>query len=74
MIIYVRLIKTKGEITLKECSKLLIEIVSLFEEYDFEYAITESGRVQIDLGGEFFDVDKTNVDELKELLEDLQTW
>ena len=59
---------------MRECSKLLIEIVSLFEEYDFEYAITENGRAQIDLGGEFFDVDKTNVDELKELLEDLQTW
>ena len=59
---------------MRECSKLLIEIVSLFEEYDFEYAITENGRVQIDFGGEFFDVDKTNVHELKELLEDLQTW
>lgn len=59
---------------MRECSKLLIEIVSLFEEYDFEYAITESGRVQIDLGGEFFDVDKTNIEELKELLEDLQSW
>lgn len=59
---------------MKECSKLLIEIVSLFEEYDFEYAITESGRVQIDLGGEFFDVDKTDIVGLKELLEDIQSW
>lgn len=63
---------------MRECSKLLLEIVSLFEEYDFEYdfeyAITENGRVQIDFGGEFFDVDKTDVEELKELLEDLQTW
>ena len=59
---------------MKECSKLLIEIVSLFEEYDFEYAITESGRVQIDLGGEFFDVDKTDINGLKELLEDIQSW
>lgn len=68
------MIKTKGEITLRECSKLLIEIVSLFEEYEFEYAITENGHVQIDLGGEFFDVDKTDVDGLKELLEDIQSW
>lgn len=59
---------------MRECSRLLIEIVSLFEEYDFEYAITENGRVQIDLGGEFFDIDKTDVEGLKELLEDLQTW
>lgn len=59
---------------MRECSKLLIEIVSLFEEYEFEYAITENGRVQIDLGGEFFNVDKTNADELKELLEDIQSW
>ena len=59
---------------MRECSKLLIEIVSLFEEYEFEYAITENGHVQIDLGGEFFNVDKTDVGGLKELLEDIQSW
>lgn len=32
---------------MKECSKLLIEIISLFEEYEFEYAITENGDDRI---------------------------
>ena len=59
---------------MKECSNLLIEIISSFEEYEFEYAITENSRVQIDLGGEFFDVDKIDVDGLKELLENIQCW
>lgn len=59
---------------MRECSKILIELVTLFEEYEFEYAITESGRVQIDLGGELYDVDKTDVEELKELLEDVKSW
>ena len=59
---------------MKECSNLLIEIISSFEEYEFEYAITKNSRVQIDLGGEFFDVDKTDVDGLKELLENIQCW
>lgn len=59
---------------MRECSKILIEIVSLFEEYEWEYEITLNGRIQIELGNEFYDVDKTNVDELKELLEEVKSW
>lgn len=59
---------------MRECSKILIELVTLFEEYEFEYEITLNGRVQIDLGGELYDVDKTDVEELKELLEDVKSW
>lgn len=59
---------------MRECSKILIEIVSLFEEYEWEYSITLEGRIQIELGNEFYDVDKTDIDELKELLEEVKSW
>lgn len=59
---------------MKECSKMLIEIVTLFEEYGWEYVITLNGHIQIELGNEFYDVDKTNLNELKELLEEVKSW
>lgn len=59
---------------MRECSKILIEIITLFEEYDWEYVITLNGHIQIELGNEFYDVDKTNIDELKELLEEVKSW
>lgn len=59
---------------MKECSKILIEIVTLFEEYEWEYVITLNGHIQIELGNEFYDVDKTNLNELKELLEEVKSW
>lgn len=59
---------------MKECSKVLIEIITLFEEYEWEYVITLNGHIQIELGNEFYDVDKTNLNELKELLEEVKSW
>lgn len=59
---------------MRECSKILIEVVSLLEEYDWEYAITIDGRIQIELGNEFYDIDKTDINELKELLEEVKSW
>lgn len=59
---------------MKECSKALIEIVTLFEEYEWEYVITLNGHIQIELGNEFYDVDKTNLNELEELLEEVKSW
>lgn len=59
---------------MRECSKILIEIITLFEEYDWEYIITLDGHIQIELGNEFYDVDKTNLEEMKELLEEVKSW
>lgn len=59
---------------MKECSKILIEIVTLFEEYEWEYVITLAGHIQIELGNEFYDVNKTDLNELKELLEEVKSW
>lgn len=59
---------------MRECSKILIELVTLFEEYDWEYNITLGGQVQIELGNEFYSVDKTDVEGLKELLEEVKSW
>ena len=54
--------------------ELFIEIITLFEEYEWEYEITLNGHIQIELGNEFYDVDKNNVDELQELLEEVKSW
>lgn len=59
---------------MRECSKIFLEIITLFEEYEWEYTVTESGRIQIELGNEFYDVDKTNIEELKELLDEVKSW
>lgn len=59
---------------MRECSKILIEIITLFEEYNWEYIITLDGHIQIELGNEFYDVDKTNIEEMKELLEEAKSW
>lgn len=59
---------------MKKSSQMLIEIITLFEEYEWEYVITLNGHIQIELGNEFYDVDKTNLNELKELLEEVKSW
>lgn len=59
---------------MRKCSELVIQIITLFEEYDWEYAITLNGHIQIELGNEFYDVDKTNIEELQELLEEVKSW
>lgn len=59
---------------MRKCSELVIQIITLFEEYDWEYAITLNGRIQIELGNEFYDVDKANIEELQELLEEVKSW
>lgn len=59
---------------MKKSSQILIEIITLFEEYEWEYKITLNGRIQIELGNEFYDVDKNDVGELTELLEEVKSW
>ena len=59
---------------MKKSSKILLEIITLFEEYEWEYIITLDGHIQIELGNEFYDVDKTNINELEELLEEVKSW
>lgn len=53
---------------------MFLELIALFEEYGWEYVVTLDGRIQIELGNEFYDVDKRNSDEMKELLEEVKSW
>lgn len=53
---------------------MFLELIALFEEYQWEYIITLEGHIQIELGNEYYDVNKHNKEELQELLDEAKSW
>lgn len=59
---------------MRECSKILIEIITFFEERQWQYCITHEDRIEVYLGNSFISVAKYDTEGLKELLEEITTW
>ena len=66
--------KCQEVINLKESSRILIEIITFFEERDWQYSITHEDTLEFYLGNRFIEVSKRNTEKLREILDEIKNW
>lgn len=59
---------------MKENTKILLELITYFEEHEWEYSITWDFYLETYLGNQLYRVPKDDVEALKNLQNTIQNW
>lgn len=58
---------------MRECQKVFIQIIEMLEEKDWGYQVTYT-HIQVEIGNEFYNVPKDDLNELFELKDEIMCW
>ena len=58
---------------MRESQKIFIQIIQMLEERDWEYQVTYT-HIQVEIGNEFYNVSKNDLNELFELKDEIMCW